>query len=379
MERERVCREIQPEDIDFGDPHIASTERDIPENWNLPYQRTNLARQVHPIRECLFTKDPTKCGLTTDLTTAQMFIQGNRLPRTPPRNSSPRMPESTNFYHSIEDRESHDIIQDFRDVRAVIHDWSPRKLWLLHQGLNYYQSRQYCLYALSSLCWRRRRHHLPLPSMCSTTPTRTTRSLSQITSPMLVWQTFLPKWTIDHWTSWPWIRSTWRTSESPIYSVPPQSSSKKFSADRYFLPIWHRAKPKTLLPVDSLLVVSLLCFFLPKRCRESFRTAAILSFEDPFTHRSSGCTADRIDDGNPEAHPDMPVLMTAGHVPAADHLDKDDVNLSPHPGLRSIKLSGKTFGRFRHIGSLLQTCWTTTQCMACRSLVESSVPALHGH
>ena len=145
MERERVCRETQPEDIDFGDPHIACKERVIPENWQSAHQRTNTARQAHPIRECLFTKDPRSCGLTTDLTTAQMFIQGNRLPRTPPRDSSPRMPESTNFYHSIEDRESHDIIQDFRDVRTVIHDWSPRKLWLLHQGLNYYQSRQYCL------------------------------------------------------------------------------------------------------------------------------------------------------------------------------------------------------------------------------------------
>ena len=135
---------IQPEDIDFGDPHIACKERVIPENWQSAHQRTNEARQAHPIRECLFTKDPRSSVPTTDLTTAQMFIQGNRLPRTPPRDSSPRLPDSTNFYHSIEDRESHDIIQDFRDVRTVIHDWSPRKLWLLHQGLNYYQSRQYC-------------------------------------------------------------------------------------------------------------------------------------------------------------------------------------------------------------------------------------------
>ena len=145
LERERVCREIQTEDIDFGDPHIACKERVIPEHWQSAHQRTNEARQAHPIRECLFTKDHRSNGSSTDLTTAQMFIQGNRLPRTPPRDSSPRLPDSTNFYHSIEDRESHDIIQDFRDVRTVIHDWSPRKLWLLHQGLNYYQSRQYCL------------------------------------------------------------------------------------------------------------------------------------------------------------------------------------------------------------------------------------------
>ena len=34
-------------------------------------------------------------GSSTDLTTAQMFIQGNRLPRTPPRDSSPRLPDSS--------------------------------------------------------------------------------------------------------------------------------------------------------------------------------------------------------------------------------------------------------------------------------------------
>ena len=41
MERERVCREIQPADIDFGDPHIACKERVIPENWQSAHQRTN--------------------------------------------------------------------------------------------------------------------------------------------------------------------------------------------------------------------------------------------------------------------------------------------------------------------------------------------------
>ena len=114
QERERVCRELQTEDIDFGDPHIACKERVIPENWQSAHQRTKEARQAHPIRECLFTKDPRSSMPSTDLTTAQMFIQGNRLPRTPPRDSSPRLPDSTNFYHSIEDRESHDIIQESR-------------------------------------------------------------------------------------------------------------------------------------------------------------------------------------------------------------------------------------------------------------------------
>lgn len=134
--------------IDFEDPMIACKETVIPEKWQSAHQRTKMARQAHPVRDCLLTKDPRKPGVTTDLTTAataQMFIQGNRLPRTPPRSSSPRMPESSQFYHSIEDPQSHGIVQDFRDVRTIIHDWSPRKVWLLHQGLNYYQSRQYCL------------------------------------------------------------------------------------------------------------------------------------------------------------------------------------------------------------------------------------------
>ena len=80
LERERVCREIQTEDIDFGDPHIACKERVIPENWQSAHQRTNEARQAHPIRECLFTKDPRSSVPSTDLTTAQMFIQGTAYP-----------------------------------------------------------------------------------------------------------------------------------------------------------------------------------------------------------------------------------------------------------------------------------------------------------
>lgn len=102
---------------------IACKETVIPEKWKSAHPRTNMARQARPVRECLLTKDPRQSGVTTDLTTAQMFIQGK--PPTSPRSSSPRLPESTEFYHSIEDRQSHDIIQDFRDVRTVIHDWSP--------------------------------------------------------------------------------------------------------------------------------------------------------------------------------------------------------------------------------------------------------------
>ena len=148
-ERERVSRETHPDDIDFDDPMIAQAERVIPENWKSPHQRTLSSRQYNPIRECLYTKDECvgsrQPAASTDLTAAQMFIQGNRLPRTPPRTESPRNPATSRFYHSIEDPPSQSIVQDFRDVRTIIHDWSPRKVWLLHNSLNLYQSRQYCL------------------------------------------------------------------------------------------------------------------------------------------------------------------------------------------------------------------------------------------
>ena len=148
-ERERVSRETHPDDIDFEDPMIAQAERVIPENWKSPHQRTLSSRQYNPIRECLYTKEecigPRQSAASTDLTAAQMFIQGNRLPRTPPRTESPRNPTTSRFYHSIEDPSSQSIVQDFRDVRTIIHDWSPRKVWLLHNSLNLYQSRQYCL------------------------------------------------------------------------------------------------------------------------------------------------------------------------------------------------------------------------------------------
>ena len=111
----------------------------------------------------------------------------------------------------------------------------------------------------------------------------------------------------------------------------------------------------------------------------SLRSAAILSFEDQSTSISSRCTVDKTVAEDQEVHPDMPDPTTAVHDLAADHPGKDDVNLSPHPGLRPTKPSLKTSGRFLHTGSLPQTCWITTQCMACHSLVELSVPALPGH
>ena len=147
--------------------------------------------------------------------------------------------------------------------------------------------------------------------------------------------------------------------------------------------MWHRAKP---IEPSCRWLLSVVClgsgynFFLRTVLRiPSLRSAAILSFEDQSTSISSRCTVDKTVAEDQEVHPDMPDPTTAVHDLAADHPGKDDVNLSPHPGLRPTKPSLKTSGRFLHTGSLPQTCWITTQCMACHSLVELSVPALPGH
>ena len=142
--------------------------------------------------------------------------------------------------------------------------------------------------------------------------------------------------------------------------------------------MWHRAKPRTLLPL-IVFFVGWFCFrfFLLKIL--SFRSAAILSFEDQSASTSTWCTVDKTVAEDQEVLPGMPDLKTAVPVLAADHPDKDDVILRPHPGLPPTKPSLKTFGRFHHIGRLPQTCWTTTQRMACHSLVELSVPARPGH
>ena len=115
MERERVCREIQTEDIDFGDPHIARG----PTKPDKHIQSVNAFSPRILAAMCL----------QQTLLQLRCSFRATAYPE----------------HLREEDRESHDIIQDFRDVRTVIHEWSPRKLWLLHQGLNYYQSRQYCL------------------------------------------------------------------------------------------------------------------------------------------------------------------------------------------------------------------------------------------
>ena len=142
--------------------------------------------------------------------------------------------------------------------------------------------------------------------------------------------------------------------------------------------MWHRAKPRTLLPL-IVFVVGCFCFRFFYWKNPSFRSAAILSFEDQSASTSTWCTVDRTVAEDQEVLPGMPDLKTAVPVLAADHPDKDDVILRPHPGLPPTNPSLKTFGRFHHIGRLLQTCWTTTQCMACHSLAALSVPARPGH
>ena len=140
--------------------------------------------------------------------------------------------------------------------------------------------------------------------------------------------------------------------------------------------MWHRAKPRTLLP----LIFSLTVVLLPVSTDNSFLSfRSNLSFEDHSASHSTRCTADKTVAEDQEVLPGMPDRKTAVPVLAADHPDKDDVILRPHPGFQPTKPSSKTFGRFHHIGNLPQTCWTITQCMACHSLAELSVPAHPGH
>ena len=142
--------------------------------------------------------------------------------------------------------------------------------------------------------------------------------------------------------------------------------------------MWHRAKPRTLLPL-SVFVVGCICFRFFYRKIFPFAPQQFWVSKINSTSTSTWCTVDRTVVEDQEVLPGMPDLKTAVPVLAADHPDKDDVILRPHPGLPPTNPSLKTFGRFHHIGRLPQTCWTTTQCMACHSLAELSVPVRPGH
>ena len=140
FERERVWRDTQPEDIDFEDHMIACKETVtvIPEKWKSAHQRTNMARQAHPVRECLLTKDPRQSGATTDLTTAQMFIQGS------PTKDSPKklITKATRINWILSQHRRQTISWYHSRLSRCSHSHSrlePQK------DLNYYQSRQYCL------------------------------------------------------------------------------------------------------------------------------------------------------------------------------------------------------------------------------------------
>ncbi len=49
------------------------------------------------------------------------------------------------FNAQANDNYSQDILEDFREVRLVLHTYTPRQIFLLQQGLQFLQCRQFCL------------------------------------------------------------------------------------------------------------------------------------------------------------------------------------------------------------------------------------------
>ena len=172
LERERVCREIQTEDIDFGDPHIACKERVIPENWQSAHQRTNEARQAHPIRE---QGSSQQCALnrpyySTDVHSGQ----------PPTQNTSERFITPTTWLHQLLSQHWRSRITWYHPGLSrctYCYTWlEPKKALVTPPRLELLPKSTVLSHALSSLCWRRGRHHISVPSMCSTTPTGTKTS-----------------------------------------------------------------------------------------------------------------------------------------------------------------------------------------------------------
>ena len=80
-----------------------------------------------------------------DLTTAQIFVDPCRLPRTPPRQESPERSSHIITFRQDDDNHSQDILEDFREVRQALHTYTPRQPYLQQPGLQLYQARQFCL------------------------------------------------------------------------------------------------------------------------------------------------------------------------------------------------------------------------------------------
>lgn len=144
FERERVSLLVQAHDIDFHDPALAVTEIPTSDSILPATPRLPIARDSEPIRPPILVCSHSNVH-SQDLTAAQMFVDPYRLPRTPPREDSPDRPHYLDSFNQVINSTSRDVHEDFREVRDVIHNFTPRQLYLLQQGVRFYQCRQFCL------------------------------------------------------------------------------------------------------------------------------------------------------------------------------------------------------------------------------------------
>ena len=143
QERERVSILIHENTVDFDDPLLSVSETPTPQTMKETTPRLSIARELEPIRPTVIVRPPLSPNI--DLTTAQMFVDPCRLPRTPPRQESPERSSHIMTFRQDDDNHSQDILEDFREVRQALHTYTPRQTYLLQQGLQLYQARQFCL------------------------------------------------------------------------------------------------------------------------------------------------------------------------------------------------------------------------------------------
>ncbi len=145
QERERVSVLVHEDTVDFHDPLLA-----VSETLMAPTPRLNIARELEPTRPAVVVRPPFSPNI--DLTTAQMFVDPCRLPRTPPRQESPERSSTVMTFLQANDSNSQDILEDFREVRLALHTYTPRQIYLLQLTRSSISSMSTVLFdALSSL------------------------------------------------------------------------------------------------------------------------------------------------------------------------------------------------------------------------------------
>ena len=143
QERERVSLLVHEDTVDFHDPMLSVSETPTSQTMRDATPRLDIARQHEPIRPAVVVRPPFAPHV--DLTTAQMFVDPCRLPRTPPRQESPERSSTILSLRQTNDTQTQDILEDFREVRLVLHTYTPRQIYLLQQGLQLFQCRRFCL------------------------------------------------------------------------------------------------------------------------------------------------------------------------------------------------------------------------------------------